>query len=354
MNGLELIQTLERYVEEGRVNRQRHPSLPISIWSYSIQTHYSRDWDEITTMARGLVTMDKTGEVLARPFTKFFNIEEDHLWKPTDTFEVYEKLDGSLIIAFYLWGEWVVASSGSFISEHAKVGKQLLDEMNTSALNVGATFLFELTARFNRVVVDYGDEPKLTLLGAIDTETQSEAPYESLQYIADKLGCPLVKRIEGITDFRSLKNMVGKNEEGYIVRFSNGERIKVKGEEYVRLHALLAHLSTTSVWETLSNGDNVASVLDGVPDEIWDRVRSYEKELKMEYSKIENEAMEEFESILRSIGWGDRKLFADTVLGKTDEYAVKSKYAPILFSMYNGKSYSDTIWKMIKPEYSKI
>jgi RNA ligase len=349
-----LIQTLERYVDEGRINRQRHPSLPISIWTYSIQTHYARDWDEITTMARGLVTLDETGEILARPWAKFFNLEEVHLYTPTDEFEVYEKVDGSLIIAFYLWGEWVIASSGSFISDHAQVAKRLFDEFDTSSLDIETTYLFELTAPFNRVVVDYGTGEKLTLLGAIHTETVIEFTYPSLQTVAQKLGCPIVQKFEGITDYTSLKGMVGNNEEGYVVRFSNGERIKVKGEEYVRLHTLLSYLSTTSVWETVSNGDDIAKVLNGVPDEIWDRVRNYETELRNEYNSIDESARAEFEYILRKVGYGNRKLFAENVNGTVDEYSTKSKYAPILFRMYENRPYSEIIWNMIRPEYRRL
>jgi len=349
-----LIQTLERYVEDGRINRQRHPSLPISIWTYSIQTHFSREWDDVTMMARGLITLDETGEILARPFRKFFNLEETHLYTPTETFEVWEKLDGSLIIAFYLWGEWVVASSGSFTSEHAKVGKRLLDTLNTSVLDIEVTYLFELTAPFNRVVVDYGVGEKLTLLGGIHTETEVELTYSSLETVAQKLECPIVRKIEGVTDYQSLKEMVGDNEEGYVVRFSNGERIKIKGAEYVRLHALLAHLSTTSVWEVLSNGGEISTVLNGVPDEIWDRVRQYSDELLDEYKKIDESARTEFEYILRKVGYNNRKLFAENVNGTVDEYSIKSKYASILFRLYDNKPYSDTIWDMIKPEYRRL
>ena len=48
-------------------------------------------WDEITLQCRGLVT-DNEGNVVARPFKKFFNIEEGK-HTPTEEFEVFEKME---------------------------------------------------------------------------------------------------------------------------------------------------------------------------------------------------------------------------------------------------------------------
>ena len=63
------------------------------IWNYSVSVQYERLWDEITVQCRGLVTNSK-GEIVARPFTKFFNYEEltpEEI--PNEYFDVYEKMD---------------------------------------------------------------------------------------------------------------------------------------------------------------------------------------------------------------------------------------------------------------------
>jgi RNA ligase len=45
-----------------------------------------------------LVT-DKEGNIVARSFDKFFNLEEEQVI-PNEPFEAYEKLDGYLILVF--------------------------------------------------------------------------------------------------------------------------------------------------------------------------------------------------------------------------------------------------------------
>jgi hypothetical protein len=93
-----MLETLEKYYEEGLLYKQVHPTLPLTIWNYSEKVQYEGLWDEITLMCRGLVT-DKDGNVVARPFKKFFNLEEGK-HTPTSDFDVYMKLDGSLGILF--------------------------------------------------------------------------------------------------------------------------------------------------------------------------------------------------------------------------------------------------------------
>ena len=111
------LKTLHKYKDEGWLMNQVHPELPLTIWNYTQQTQFEGMWDEITLSCRGLVTDDE-GNIVARPFKKFFNLEEGK-HTPTKDFDVFEKMDGSLIIVFWYDGGWVVASRGSFISEQA-------------------------------------------------------------------------------------------------------------------------------------------------------------------------------------------------------------------------------------------
>jgi RNA ligase len=99
-----MLETLNKYYQDELVQKQVHPDLPLTIWNYTPKTQYGETgnqykyWDEVTLQCRGLITDDK-GNVVARPFKKFFNMEENR-HTPTQEFEVFEKMDGSLGIMF--------------------------------------------------------------------------------------------------------------------------------------------------------------------------------------------------------------------------------------------------------------
>jgi RNA ligase len=70
-----MLEKLNKYYEDGLLYKQVHPTLPLTIWNYTEKVQYENLWDEVTLMCRGLVT-DNTGDMVAIPFQKFFNIEE--------------------------------------------------------------------------------------------------------------------------------------------------------------------------------------------------------------------------------------------------------------------------------------
>jgi T4 RnlA family RNA ligase len=335
-----MLEILNKYYEDGWLIKQTHPTLPLTIWNYSQNTQYESKWDEITLQCRGLVT-DTDGNVIARPFKKFFNMEEGK-HTPTSEFDVYEKMDGSLIIVFWYEGGWVVASRGSFSSDQAVAASKIFFDKLDHNFSIGITYLFEFTANWNRIVVDYGDVDNLTLLGAIRTDDETEATYEQLEMIASGANCDVVKRYDGIKDYSTLKGIIKDNQEGFVIRFSNGDRMKIKGDEYVRLHRIMTEVSTKSVWEVLSNGDNMEGLLKDVPDEFYDKIKEYETELRTNYNKIETICINRFNELKHL----QKKEYAEEVKWH--------KYSSVLFSMYNGKPIPPTIWKLIKPEFKKL
>lgn len=343
------LEQLNKYYEDGWLIKQVHPTLPLTIWNYSQNTQYEGKWDEITLQCRGLVTDDK-GNVVARPFKKFFNMEEGK-HTPTSEFEVFEKMDGSLIIAFYMWGELVVATRGSFTSEQSIAAKNLLHTMNTYSLTTGVTYLFEYTSSWNRIVVDYGDKENLTLLAAIDSNPLVEAPYVFLQGIATQLGCDVVKKYDGIKDYSILKGIIKDNQEGFVIKFSNGDRMKIKGEEYLRLHRIMTMVSTKSVWEVLSSGGDLFELIKDTPDEFFDKIDEYADQLNTRFLLLESEykwLYNKFRNVYfetHKVEF-DRATFAKLAKGVT--------YPSILFSMLDGKDYHKLIWNIIKPEYNKL
>lgn len=89
-------------IGEGWITRKTHPTLPLSIYTYSRVCQYSRHWTPATLRCRGLIADDTTGAIVARPFDKFFNTAEHDLGYdyapplPDEPFEIYDKEDGSL------------------------------------------------------------------------------------------------------------------------------------------------------------------------------------------------------------------------------------------------------------------
>lgn len=340
------LETLNRYYDEGWLIKQTHPTLPLTIWNYSQNTQYEGKWDDITLQCRGLVT-DDNGNVVARPFRKFFNIEEGK-HTPTSEFDVYEKMDGSLIIVFWYDGGWVVASRGSFTSEQAVAASKIFFDELDHNFSIGITYLFEFTADWNRIVVDYGKGENLTLLGAIRTDDGVEATWEQLKMIGDGANCDVVKKYDGVSDYSKLKGMIADNAEGFVIRFSNGDRMKIKGEEYLRLHKIMTNVSTTAIWEVLSSGGSMEDLLKDVPDEFYDKIKEYEDLILDSYWSVANLADAYF-----------REFYVDGVDGKTFAQHISwmpKVYQSLMWAQFNIKmqNYSDIIWKYIRPDFQKL
>lgn len=352
-----LIEKLNKYFEEGFVYKQVHPTLPLTIWNYSEKVQYENLWDETLLMCRGLVT-DNDGKIVARPFKKFFNIEEGK-HTPTEEFEVVEKMDGSLGILFNYKGEWVFATRGSFTSDQSVKGVEMLKNYDYNRLHKGYTYLFEIIYNENRIVVRY-DYEDLVLLGMINTETGYEVDLYNegvnirFKSTVENIGFKVVKKYDGIKDYTTLKGMIGDNEEGFVVRFSNGDRMKIKGEEYLRLHKIMTNLSTTSVWEVLSNGDNIDDLLKDVPDEFYRKIKEYVGNLKYGFYHI-SEYCGKSHDYFRYGKYND--VHPEPTKKEFAEYVMKNchpPYRPVMFAMWDKKPYDQIIWKILKPKFIKL
>jgi RNA ligase len=336
---------LEQYINEGWLEVNNHPSLPLSIYNYSREVQFQEKWDDITLMSRGLI-LDKEGNVIARGFNKFFNLEEHSPEEiPNEPFEVFEKMDGSLIIGFVYNGEFHTATRGSFTSEQSIDARKIVDEMKVSNIfKEGYSYLFEYIAPNNRIVVDYGDWRELVVLTIIDNKTNEEVKYPELISMACE-GFRVVNRYLGIEDYTQLKSKIEGNKEGYVIRFKSGFRVKIKGDEYVRLHRLITNFSNVDIWELLKDGKSLNEFLDNVPDEFDVWVKGWINKLKLEYEDIESEADFMYNRYIDR--FMTRKEIAEIVLKKPQYLHA------ILFKMVDEKDYSHLIWKLIKPEYSK-
>lgn len=329
------MQTYQQLIDDGYLTVTKHPEADLWLYNYTEKTQYEGAWNDTTLSCRGLI-LNGAGQVMARPFGKFFNIEEHPPEAlPNLPFEVFEKLDGSLGILYWHADKPFICTRGSFTSGQAHKANDLLYSRYAHAiprLRKGLTYLFEIIYPENKIVVDYGAMEGLFLLAIRDTKTGLELPLEDI-------GFPLVQKFDGINDFKTLKSRNLPNREGYVIRFQNGFRIKVKFEDYVRLHRLMTQFSNVSVWEKLSTNAPLEALLDGVPDEFYGWVKATVAELESRYAVVENECRQAYKEL------STRK--------DTAQYFLTQQYPAILFAMLDNKDYAKMIWQIVRPTYAR-
>ncbi len=335
-------ETIKPYLEKKLISEQVHPDAPhLHIFNYTQHCQFEGIWDEVTTQCRGLILNMDTGEIVARPFPKFFNYGEyvSKGWIiPDGVPMITEKLDGSLGILYWLNNEPWIATRGSFMSEQAQwATKWFRENLGEYSFAKDKTFLFEIIYPENRIVVNY-NYSGLVLLEMIDTKTgKSEQPVVVSMEQPKNLRLP--KQIPS-TDLATLSTMDEPNNEGFVLKYPNDVRIKIKFPEYVLLHKIITGVSEIGIWEMLRDEKSLSELMEKVPDEFFDWVSKVRFELEKQYAGILTQCRNDFLAINHA-GRSRKDIARD--------FQNDCKYPSVLFAMLDDKDYKKIIWKMIRP-----
>lgn len=337
------VELLEQMIEEGMVKRTVHPNGQLAILNYTPAAQFSKTWNEVTRACRGLIYRRHDLAVLARPFEKFFNLSEHGPeFVINEPFRVFEKMDGSLGILYHDGEDWAIATRGSFTSDQAIwATKHLRERYASFTPEPDRTYLFEIIYPANRIVVDYGDMEDLVLLDVIDIETGQQ----SWDFAWMAWGGPIVEEHE-YDDIREMVKMERPNREGFVLLLRSGMRVKVKHEEYVRLHAIVTNTSSRTIWAMLSEGSSLDGLLAFVPDEFADWARKIAEDLRYDFKYVCSMAQLGYAMVTSQLA-----LENENFTRKDFALAVKDlPYKALLFRLYDGKGVDDIVWKMLKPE----
>lgn len=287
-----MLDKLQQYVEQGLLSRKVSEDGKLVLYDYTEKVQFEKLWDEVTLNHRGTVYEVATGKVVARAFPKFFNFSELAGGRQislmfSNNFTVYEKLDGSLGIIYFYDGKWRVNTRGSFTSDQAIKGLEMLTKINGNKLNPLNTYLVEIIYPENRIVVDYKGAEVLMLLGIIDTESGIELDIYSNQ--GHSFFRAMKKTFNTIQDVLDNLKTLPFNEEGYVIRFEDGSRAKFKGDEYVEMHRLISGLSPLTIWERMENGVVSEEFLATIPEEFMDRYEDIADKLEEKFAEMEHE-----------------------------------------------------------------
>jgi RNA ligase len=348
---------LNNMIAEGYIRRQKHPVYDLWIYNYSEKAMFDKLWNKATLTCRGLIS-DRFGVIIARPWSKFFNLgEKATLIGSHDTVEITDKADGSLGIGYSTpGGMWCVATRGSFTSDQAVWATHWIQKEQIEGNGLfwnpvnGLTPLFEIVYPQNRIVLDYGDFEGLILLGAVDTQMgHVYGPNEAAGLLGWEGERTQVFPEKTMAEFMSGPNANRTNAEGVVVR-SGHRMVKVKQDDYVRAHAVVTGLSNRSVWEALSKGEGVPEQASFMPDEFYrwlintaailtDRMIAWKTEALVEFDRIHRNTMH----IAQAHGQApSRKGFA--------RLAASSPYRAALFKLFDNQSIDELAWKAVRPE----
>ena len=348
---------LEEMLEGGYVRMQVHPLYPgrLGVLNYSEQAQFGRVWNAATNACRGLVVelaggaLSAGSGVVARGFNKFHNLNTEYAPEtmeaslPDEVPLVTAKLDGSLGILYAWDGLPWMATRGSFDSAQARWATARLREHDNwwRLSRPSATPVFEIIYPENRIVVDY-DFADIVLLALVDKATGLDLPRAAAEDYARFGGFRLVERFD-----KSLAECAREdnpNEEGYVLTYSTGVKVKVKFAEYCRLHRILTGMNPKAVWEMLAAGqDSALSALLGderMPAAFRAWLGGWTARLRRELASAEAEA---------------RGVFDRRPEGTRKDHALYFKaaaphLAPVLFAMLDGRDHRPMILDRIRPK----
>lgn len=398
------------------IRMQRHPKLPMAILNYTNECMFDDFWPETVQKCRGLIINPVFNhepcpdcEILSRPFHKFFNLnhssQPDYLEAnlPTVVPTVTEKMDGwfgimwkcptdALLCEGLPEFEYGVASRGSFVSPGAEFATQKLQKLvkygAVEEFPAGFTPVFEIIFKEGKVVVDYPFEG-LVLLGLVNNETGEELPYDELRNVWGKIAAyskdnrPWIRLVKAhnlgpkpfemmniyesqgswLNGIKDEKHQGIKDMEGFVLSYPRPGtfpiKVKVKFEEYKRLHRLITGITPQQIWESLH--DPMSPWLgNGIPDHFRKWALKWRDELYAGF----HQGIMKAEFAEQTI----RKLIPAEIIGNISNHQDKQArenrkdvlevlertapdYATIVLNNLDGRHYDahQAIWNAIRP-----
>ena len=343
------VEIRDQYVTDGWLRCDDLDDL--RIYTYNNKTVFEKHWDDITLNSRGHIFNRRSGECVARPFPKFFNVgerpdDQPDLW---GSCKVFEKLDGWLGTLYRHNGQYKIATRGSFKSIGAVLATRFLRNYNLENLGDDITLVFELIhpslRKESNLVVNYGDKEDLVLLGVFNCRNKEELPWLEVERIASRYGFSIPKVYEGWSSYNAitLAKTLGVNEEGFVLRYSNGMRLKVKGDEYVKAARAIRLLTPMNLWRNMHNGEVYDAFLDIFPDDFKGKAISVACDLELKYAEIYAQAFDDFRTI-KLQGFENRRDFA--------EQAKKCKYTSAMFCLLDNedKKFDNCIMQRLREQ----
>ncbi|MCM1497218.1 MAG: metallophosphoesterase [Clostridium sp.] len=187
-------------------------------------------WNRITVRARGLFIDSLTDDVVARGFSKFFNLNEV---EETDTKTLSHTLTYPLIgykkengfLGLVGWHKRLnkpfIASKSTNVGEYADMVREQFNKLNNKdvilafAKKNNVTFIFEVIDKRDPHIIKY-NENKIVLLDIVYNDLEDKFfDYDSMCYVAKSYGIEYKQKELEFNDWESFYKFKKKQDESY-------------------------------------------------------------------------------------------------------------------------------------------
>lgn len=304
---------------------------------------------------RGLKFCSHSGKILARPFHKFFNIgereETQHnridLSRPH---QIQEKLDGSMVHPIrFPDGEirWMTKMGITSVSRQVEefIRQSNQQKMHQSIAEIcienNWTPIFEFTSPQNRIVIYY-DQPQLTLLAIRDNISGEYLDPMEIDEVIEEYQHTLnvIKESIRLSDVQKIVEYTKglENQEGFVICFDDGHRVKVKSDEYLMLHRTLDMVKHNRHIALLLLNEKLDDAIGKLYSEEQVRVREYANRFMMALHQRHNWILDAAKKAKELYG-DDRGLMSREFICKLPNKLDKT----LVFGQLNGRD----VFKML-------
>jgi len=228
-----------------------------------VPQHMGCGWTQDNKIFRSSI-WSEDGELLSAGFPKFTNFGENPEVFPVPNslkgVEILDKMDGSLCICDSINGQLSMRTRGTFSYktlhnwkdfEYCREKYPKISEWLKSHPDI--SLLFEITTPHQQIVIHYGDEPDLTLIGGIRKDDYSYVRQDTLDVIASDIDVKRPVRYNADSIGALIKTMKESTGiEGCVLYSNNGQTLhKIKSEQYLKFHHLKTNLNDRKLYELI-------------------------------------------------------------------------------------------------------
>jgi len=246
--------------------------------NYTQDAMWGGNMTNVEKACRGLVVRGD-GKIMALPMSKFFNLGEPQCpVLPDEPYTVWEKIDGSLVI-FWHDEKWRCNTRGSFDNEYIDFAldwwnkRRGLDDIPKHWTVMGEVcFEDDPMPRAAHKLED------VYIIAVRDKYSGADFQVDSAKVFGPLFDMPFAYQVDMSIDqlLEEKGNLEG--QEGWVIRYQSGLRVKIKTAWYLRIFRALSSLTPKGIRDLMVAGDQ--NWIDVFPDDLQAEALAIQEKLE--------------------------------------------------------------------------